>query len=30
MFSKIGFLKNLENLTGKHLSWTLILVKLQA
>ena len=30
VFCKKGFLKNLENFTGKHLCWSLILVKLCA
>ena len=30
MFFKIGALKNFANLTGKHLCWSLFLIKLQA
>ena len=30
MFIKIGILKNFAILTGKHLSWNLFLIKLQA
>ena len=30
MFFKIGVLKNLANLTGKHLHWSLFLEKFQA
>ena len=30
MFIKIGVLKNLAIFTGKHLSWSLFLIKLQA
>ena len=29
MFVKIGVLKNLANFTGKHLCWSLFLIKLQ-
>ena len=30
MFVKIDVLKNFANFTGKHLCWSLILIKLQA
>ena len=30
MFFKIGVLKNIANFTGKHLCWSLFLIKLQA
>ena len=30
MFFKIGVLKNIANFTGKHLRWSLFLIKLQA
>ena len=30
MFCKIGFLKNVINFTGKHMYWSLFLIKLQA